>query len=86
MTAQSAGAVFTSISMVPDHGGLGRPVDLASIISHPPDSAEVHEADGLVRLETGTASVLVFGDGRAIVRGISSIPQAHALVASLLRL
>jgi molybdopterin/thiamine biosynthesis adenylyltransferase len=65
---------------------LGRPVDLASIISHPPDSAEVHEADGVVRLETGTASVLVFGDGRAIVRGVSGIPQAHALVASLLRL
>jgi molybdopterin/thiamine biosynthesis adenylyltransferase len=65
---------------------LGRPIDIGSVISDPPDSVELHDTDGILRLDTDTGSVLLFSDGRAIVRGVYGIPQARALVTSLLRL
>jgi TATA-box binding protein (TBP) (component of TFIID and TFIIIB) len=65
---------------------LGEPLDLASILAHPPASATARDLDGIVRLDLDTTSILLFGDGRVIVKGASGIGQAREVVASLLDL
>jgi adenylyltransferase/sulfurtransferase len=65
---------------------LGGPVDLASVKSSSPPSVRVEDLDGVLRLNLDSLTVLLFGDGRAIVKGTSDIKQAREVVTGLLDL
>jgi len=59
----------------------GTKVDLPELARRLAGVARVNANDYLVRMETDEAEMVVFGDGRAIVRGVQDAAQARSLYA-----
>ena len=59
----------------------GTRVDLAELARRFQGLGRVSANEYLVRMQTGEAEMVVFGDGRAIVRGVSDPAQARTLYA-----
>jgi adenylyltransferase/sulfurtransferase len=59
----------------------GGPIDLASLAGRLRAAGEVTANEHLVRFRTGGAELVVFGDGRAIVKGVRDAVEARGVYA-----
>jgi adenylyltransferase/sulfurtransferase len=59
----------------------GRTVDLPALAARLRGSGEVLANEYLVRFRGSDAELVVFGDGRAIVKGVKDTAQARTLYA-----
>lgn len=57
----------------------GERVDLPSLAGRLRGAGEVTANEHLVRFRTGGAELVVFGDGRAIVKGVRDAAEARGL-------
>ena len=61
--------------------GAGGPIDLTSLAGRLRAAGEVTANEHLVRFRTADAELVVFGDGRAIVKGVRDAAEARGVYA-----
>lgn len=79
--AGSGSAVLCGRDAVQVRPSRGSRVDLASLAGRLAAVGSVSANEYLVRFSSGDADLVVFGDGRAIVRGVTDTAQARVLYA-----
>jgi molybdopterin/thiamine biosynthesis adenylyltransferase len=63
---------------------LGSKIDLAGMLTRLQDECEVEDLDGILRLRCEGKTALIFGDGRAIVRGVRRVSAARKFISRLM--
>jgi adenylyltransferase/sulfurtransferase len=79
--AASGGTVLCGRDAVQVRPPRGSKVDLPALAGRLAAVGSVSANEYLVRFSSGEADLVVFGDGRAIVRGVTDAAQARALYA-----
>ena len=81
LASASPPAVLCGRDAVQLRAAAGTRVDLGALASRLRAAGEVLANDYLVRFRASGADLVVFGDGRAIVKGVSDVAQARSVYA-----
>ena len=78
-------SLILALAVLPMTAWAGDPIDLDAIKAKPPENTEAVDIGGPLMMKVEGKTVILFGDGGAVVKGIADVAGARALVAHLLK-